>query len=695
MKLLDKIFFTSITLTSVSQARTERGFIGYGIDPSQPYCAQACRDAISSATLDCSTMEDMGHMSDMMHMVTTSADCYATDDAYLQTLAWCISERCREEKSWKLEKWWSLNTVGTEDIQPDPKVTYQGALSKVDGTPAVVYAETGSLNTTSVVGDGLWIPAYTTNSGWISQEKQQVKFGLVILLSGVIIPVGFSFLRFFPIPHMWRSKFSAWVVEPPLWGTRHDTPIFFGLFQMPKRGQGLFIFYMIAINVVFSGVNYLWVPENTWYGADKARWMAMLVTNRLGLLSYANLPLIFLYAGRNNFLLWITNWSHSTFLLLHKWIAAIATLEAILHSIIYLHIYVKAGTHNAEAKEPYWYWGIIATLAMTILFPSSLLPLRKKAYELFLAWHVIISILVVAGCYWHVVFRFSHKWGYETWVIMSMAIWAFDRIFRFLRLARNGIKRADVTVIDDEYARVTIPDVSASGHVYLYFPTLTWRVWENHPFSIASTSLPSPISSSGQSNPSSSQTDIEKQSPVFNYPIEEQNRSPTRSSSAESRQSGLTFFIRTHSGLTSLITTRRSFPVLVEAGYSSHSLASVHKAPTLVAIAGGVGVTSVVPYLRGHPGRAKLYWGCRTQGLVDNVRSTGCLDGVEQRVVVGERLDIRRILDEELVHGGTSRVCVFVSGPVGMTDEVRILVGEIVRKGCGVDVDLVVESFSW
>lgn len=31
-----------------------------------------------------------------------------------------------------------------------------------------------------------------------------------------------------------------------------------------------------------------------------------------------------------------------------------------------------------------------------------------------------------------------------------------------------------------------IPDVKATGYIYLYFPTLSWRFWENHPLSIAS-----------------------------------------------------------------------------------------------------------------------------------------------------------------------------------------------------------------
>jgi predicted ferric reductase len=85
----------------------------------------------------------------------------------------------------------------------------------------------------------------------------------------------------------------------------------------------------------------------------------MLVANHLGVLSLVNLALLFLYAGRNNLLLWMTNWSHSKSILLHHWIAAIAVLQAILHSLLYLYAYVKAGKHAAESKLPYRHGGII------------------------------------------------------------------------------------------------------------------------------------------------------------------------------------------------------------------------------------------------------------------------------------------------------------------------------------------------
>ncbi|KAH9926607.1 ferric reductase-like protein transmembrane component 4 [Epithele typhae] len=661
-------------------ARNGHGLVGYGIGDETylPYCTFACRESISAAALNCSTLMDM----DGMQMAETDPSCYATDNGFLQTLAFCISQRCSDLPVWRIEKWWGLSAVGSDEDQPAPKETYIQALDKVNGTPTAVYTGVETLNETYLVTDDLYSPNFNTDFTFWDNEEKQEGYGLAIFMSGVAIPVGFSLLRFLPFPAVWRVKFTA-IFDSPLFGNKHDTPVFFGLVQVPKLGQALFIFYFIVINIIFNAVNYHYPgDDNTWYPGDKTHWISMQIANRLGLISFANMPLLFLYAGRNNVLLWITNWSHSTFLLLHRWIAAIATVEAILHSLVYLRVYVLLGEHAQKAAEPFWYWGAVATIGMSLLLPTSVLPLRQKLYELFLAWHVLVTILVVAGCYWHIVFEFAHQFGYEVWMFVCMAIWAFDRVARVARIAAFGLRTAQVTVIDDDYVRLTVPDVSAFGHAYLYFPTLTWRVWENHPFSVASaTLLPA------HAPPAKSADDVESE------PGSLGKHSPTHASPAP----GATFYVRTARGLTALLRSRATLPVLVEGGYASHSslAADPRRAPTLVALAGGVGVTAVLPHVRAHPGRAVLHWGARTAALVDDVRRTVSLAGVETEVTVGARMDVRAILTSELVDFAKGEVCVLVCGPPGLADEVRTVFAEIVQSGVAINARLVVESFSW
>ncbi|KAF8849242.1 hypothetical protein BDZ45DRAFT_718337 [Acephala macrosclerotiorum] len=254
------------------------------------------------------------------------------------------------------------------------------------------------------------------------------------------------------------SLFNALLIDPPLFGKHHVVLIIFGLVQAPTCCQGLFTAYLLLLNFLLCAtiiaVNYHSLEPNSWYPNGGHDEVLTYVTNRMGVLSFANLPLLFLYAGRNNVLLYITNWLHSTFILLHRWIAYIATFEACLHSAVWLQNYITLKAYSTGSRLVYWYWGIIATLAMSLLVPLSILPIRRKLYEVFLVWDVALSAIVV------------------TWITITIGVRAFDRVMRFLRIVRNGICTAEITPIDDDYLRVEI------------------EAWENHPFLVAATLLP-------------------------------------------------------------------------------------------------------------------------------------------------------------------------------------------------------------
>jgi hypothetical protein len=156
------------------------GFVGYGIPVFDPPCAFACRDSIAGATLNCSMVEAMPGMEGMDMgggTVMTDPACYATDDVFLQTLAWCVQSKCNEVPTWKLEKFWKDNVAGTFADQPDPKETYQQALAHISDTPSIEYAETGPLNQTSIVAEDLWIAAHNTDVVFAHQETMQEGFG--------------------------------------------------------------------------------------------------------------------------------------------------------------------------------------------------------------------------------------------------------------------------------------------------------------------------------------------------------------------------------------------------------------------------------------------------------------------------------------------------------------------------------------
>ncbi|KAJ5294748.1 hypothetical protein N7508_009569 [Penicillium antarcticum] len=629
------------------------------------------------------------------------ADCYAENDAFLQTLAYCIYLHCHTEANSTLQRYWEMNVAGSDAVQPSPKESYQQALWSIGFTPNATVKSTEALKSVSLVSDTTYALEYNTLTIFERVETSHEQYGLVLILTSAIIPIALSMTRFIPFPATWEAKFQARFIHPPLIGNRHNVP-FFKTFVMPTRGQALLIAYFIIINIILCAVGYESAHPSSWYGSETIE-IATYVSNRAGVLSFANIPLLFLYSGRNNVLLWLTNWSHSTFLLLHRWVAAICTLEACLHSAIYLQLYSADGTHSNESKLPYWYWGIIATLAMVILFPGSALQIRRRCYELFLAWHIFFSLLALIGCYLHIIYRYAHQWGYENWIYIAFAIWAFERGFRILRIIRNGILEAHVSVIDDEYIKLEVPDTTAVGHVYLYFPTLTWRIWENHPFSVMAD-----FQQIGDTRTLKTSRDClvegKDETAKINITATGDDLEPEaiHASKQDSLhcQSKLLIYIRTEAGITRHLRGKSYLPVLVESTYHPTSISGkeITQAPNIIAIAGGVGVTAITPILLGHRGYHKLLWAVRSKALSDSVSESlgdSRFEQLNAMVFHGQRMDVSRLLEDEVARFMGHELTVVVSGPPRMADEVRVVVARLAKSNPSVALTFVEESFSW
>lgn len=71
------------------------------------------------------------------------------------------------------------------------------------------------------------------------------------------------------------------------------------------------------------------------------RQLLRYVADRTGILSFANLPLLWVFAGRNNVFIWATGWNFATFNLFHRHVAWIATLQAVAHTIAYLILFFE------------------------------------------------------------------------------------------------------------------------------------------------------------------------------------------------------------------------------------------------------------------------------------------------------------------------------------------------------------------
>ena len=145
---------------------------------------------------------------------------------------------------------------------------------------------------------------------------------------------------------------KQYIILPGTFGYRHQEPL--GWCTIPTRVQSLIIVGFVGLNIILSSIRYTSFLQNILYvyallslkyagGGIKLRGMTSwsreneqilaYVTGRTGFLAVANLPLLWIFAGRNDIFLWLTGWNFGTFNIFHRYVARVVAIEAIIHSI--------------------------------------------------------------------------------------------------------------------------------------------------------------------------------------------------------------------------------------------------------------------------------------------------------------------------------------------------------------------------
>lgn len=351
-----------------------------------------------------------------------------------------------------------------------------------------------------------------------------------------------------------------------------------------------------------------------------------------------------------------------------------------------------------------------------------------------------------------------------------MAIWCFDRLLRIVRLIYcnlhvalkkgKGVSFSEATATYDANGNMIRVEVSlenshlvpAPGQHYYLYQLGNWRLYENHPFTLAYW---------GDAHTPAA--------PVGGISKEENNNSPTDSVSrsnslggaaahgvvGESRGAKLVFFVRPCDGWTKRLrdecarsadntTTPK---ILVEGPYGTQEKLWTYDRVLL--IAGGSGIAAVLPYLLDHvqrravddakcrTQRISVVWADRSETYMRTVaaeelaivsgrsdteiilyvtRGRTKVDGSSEVDVAGQksssasesggdgeqsvmhygRPDLRSIIVKVAQEANEERlsVSVLACGPAAMADNVRMSIVEARRK-YNPSIDYFEESFGW
>jgi predicted ferric reductase len=576
----------------------------------------------------------------------------------------------------------------------------------------------------------------------------------------MIVPVAFSFIAGFWLfitsskQSTLFNKTRAYFTVPALFGGRQSEPLPWKIGYVPARSTSTIITIYIVLNVIFNCVDFRSVQPSSWY-TNRDQEMAAYVGNRAGVLSFANMALAMLFSTRNNPLSFVSGWSPTTFIALHRWAARISVIQAVVHSIAYTAdfvSYTSPARYPSEVKLPYFWWGIIATVAMSLMAGLSILPLRRYSYELFLVGHIALAILSLLGCWYHIALRFDKDWGYEVYLYIAFAFWAYDRLVRFGRLVSysflGGTSHGQVEKVPGVDGVVSLklypsrPFNAAPGqHTFVYFPGLG-RFWENHPFTVAGWGVDAVPTHRGSNTEQieSSSTSASDVDAITSSGSSTGKEKEIRVAAKAVRSSDQPIYLdqfyvkclfRVHGGTTSslnrALASRSPSTILSEGAYGGHSPATrsvLGHAERVLVIAGGIGITFATAYAKQYTDehlsssssqalmprctRMHLVWSVREANLLTYVRRellppsqvgdqrsleysfhvTGDSDGTEK---AQRRMNVDETMDTVLAKG--KKIVVLVCGPGGLADDVRR--GVVRANLAGYDVELLEESFAW
>lgn len=173
-------FNISLGWTIVSTGRPGHGIVGYGISMDKPSCAYACQDSITNP-LDCDSRVTGASGTSVLTQGDDepSPECYVSNDAYLQTLAYCVASHCENVEIWRLEKFWELNVAGRRARQPKPKYSYQEALIQIATPPNTTTPPDKTLVGASLVDDSTYKGLYNAELAFTNAENVHELYGWV------------------------------------------------------------------------------------------------------------------------------------------------------------------------------------------------------------------------------------------------------------------------------------------------------------------------------------------------------------------------------------------------------------------------------------------------------------------------------------------------------------------------------------
>ncbi|OAF99372.1 ferric-chelate reductase [Paraphaeosphaeria sporulosa] len=539
-----------------------------------------------------------------------------------------------------------------------------------------------------------------------------------------------------------KSEMSSWlqtllkryITVPAAFNNLCSQP--FGWCTVPTRIQSLTILAFVVLNIVLCSASYRLTDGNLYWPTQREQ-LLRFVSDRTGIMSLVNFPLIWLFGMRNNTLMWMTGWGFGTYNNFHRWVARVSTVQAVIHSIGYtIMICERDGMASlVRYLHKHYFWnGELATVLMCALLAFSVYGLRRSHYEIFLTLHIICSIFVLVTMYYHVLI--FGAWEWNGFVYPCVAVWVFDRLLRGGRILLFNYRfwniKATATYDSDSHiVSLRVPCnrswLKPQPGTYYYISVVDDLLYahQNHPFTLAYVS-----------------TDVER--PDLQLPLSPISERPSahRANSNDSSESdallqptasppkspSLVFLIRPYDGFTGRLAKRAasrltSVRVLIEGPYG-HTV-PLRTFTSILFMVGGTGIAVPLSHISNLLSEAssvvslRIVWAVREHAFLasvlrdfralledervmlevhvtQDVKNTDVVpaDGMKGVKLMPGRPAVHNVVEDMAMESGYNRFAVVACGPAKMADETRKACVAMLGKGFR-GVEYFEESFKW
>lgn len=317
-------------------------------------------------------------------------------------------------------------------------------------------------------------------------DNWSIWYGTILLCYWLLIMLfsGIHYWGYFLFPdtiHAMYGKATNLIrrhfILPPLFSRSHvniQSWTRWFVWLIPLRFEMLVLAGHLILVTIFS---------STHVYMSRYGFVALSVGSRTGSMAVFMVPLLVLFAGRNNFTQWLTGWSYSRFLIFHRYIARIMFLILIAHVASKTITIRTLGSYVAYMKRGYMKWAVVAATCAGLLIFHSLQVFRQASYEIFLILHNLLAVFFLIGGWKHTKYVGAIEFFYA-----ASAVWVFDKLLRLVRIILFGRRRAVVQLTTDETLRLTVLrphwwNPYPGCHAFIYFMDPRC-FWQSHPFSV-------------------------------------------------------------------------------------------------------------------------------------------------------------------------------------------------------------------